>query len=201
MTVGEAISIGDDADGKILIPRASGALGAGACRRFGCGSGARPLDALSSYLPRPTDYPIPRHRREFEFQGDITGTRSPTAASKFAWIKGRRRRRQRRRALPGRIGTARKRLEGAVWKTSFRLTPAGRRWRRWANLASRCCEGELVVRGLDVEVDRRRRPAIAIAPSKTPSPRMKVMLDEMQRHYGKRPIIYNDRLLLPGDPR
>ena len=74
-------------DGKIVIPKVLSALAlALAAALSGCGSGVGPLDALSSDLPRPTDYPI--HGIDVsKFQGDIDWNAVANSGVKFAWIK------------------------------------------------------------------------------------------------------------------
>ena len=107
-------------NGKILISRVLSAVAlALAAALPGCGSGVGPLDALSSDLPRPTDYPI--HGIDVsKFQGDIDWNAVANSGVKFAWIKATEGRRSRRRALPGQLDR-RESGRSAARRLSFRL--------------------------------------------------------------------------------
>ena len=107
-------------DGKIVIPKVLSAFAlALAAALSGCGSGVGPLDALSSDLPTPTDYPI--HGIDVsKFQGDIDWNAVTAGRRQVRLDQGDRRRRQRRRALPGQLDWR----EGgwsAARRLSFRL--------------------------------------------------------------------------------
>ena len=176
-------------DGKILIPRVLSALAlALAAALSGCGSGVGPLDALSSDLPRPTDYPI--HGIDVsKFQGDIDWNAVANSGVKFAWIK----------ATEG-GDNADARFQ-ANWNGAKAAgVPRGAYhfvyWCRppmeeMANFEQNApVEGDALPPVLDVEATPTSKTCHRHLTQQDAIAEMKVMLDEMQRHYGKRPIIY-----------
>jgi lysozyme len=176
-------------DGKILIPKVLSALAlALAAALSGCGSGVGPLDALSSDLPRPTDYPI--HGIDVsKFQGDIDWNAVANSGVKFAWIK----------ATEG-GDNADARFQ-ANWNGAKAAgVPRGAYhfvyWCRppmeeMANFEQNApVEGDALPPVLDVEATPTSKTCHRHLTQQDAIAEMKVMLDEMQRHYGKRPIIY-----------
>ena len=114
--------------------------------------------------------------------------------------QGDRGRRPSRRAIPGQLG-GRQSGRHSARRLSLRLLvpPADRGGRPGS---SRTCRSK-TTRCRRCSTSRRRRlrrPAIAISSAKAAIADMKVMLEEMERHYGKRPVIYTSGRFLRGDP-
>ena len=176
-------------DGKILIPRVLSALAlALAAALSGCGSGVGPLDALSSDLPRPTDYPI--HGIDVsKFQGDIDWNAVANSGVKFAWIK----------ATEG-GDNADARFQANWTGAKAAGVPRGAYhfvyWCRppmeeMANFEQNApVEDDALPPVLDVEATPTSKTCHRHLTQEDAIAEMKVMLDEMERHYGKRPIIY-----------
>jgi lysozyme len=176
-------------DGKILIPKVLSAFAlALAAALSGCGSGVGPLDALSSDLPRPTDYPI--HGIDVsKFQGDIDWNAVANSGVKFAWIK----------ATEG-GDNADERFQANWTGAKAAGVPRGAYhfvyWCRppmeeMANFEQNApVEGDALPPVLDVEATPTSRTCHRHLTQQDAIAEMKVMLDEMERHYGKRPIIY-----------
>jgi len=176
-------------DGKNLVSRvlSAGAL-ALAIALSGCGSGVGPLDALSSDLPRPTDYPI--HGIDVsKFQGDIDWNAVAGSGVKFAWIK----------ATEG-GDHADERFQANWTGAKAAGVPHGAYhfvyWCRppmeeMANFEQNApVEGDALPPVLDVEATPTSKTCHRHLTQEDAIAEMKVMLDEMERHYGKRPIIY-----------
>ncbi len=176
-------------DGKNLVSRvlSAGAL-ALAIALSGCGSGVGPLDALSSDLPRPTDYPI--HGIDVsKFQGDIDWNAVAGSGVKFAWIK----------ATEG-GDNADARFQANWTGAKAAGVPRGAYhfvyWCRppmeeMANFEQNApVEGDALPPVLDVEATPTSKTCHRHLTQEDAIAEMKVMLDEMERHYGKRPIIY-----------
>ncbi len=176
-------------DGKNLVSRvlSAGAL-ALAIALSGCGSGVGPLDALSSGLPRPTDYPI--HGIDVsKFQGDIDWNAVAGSGVKFAWIK----------ATEG-GDNADARFQANWTGAKAAGVPRGAYhfvyWCRppmeeMANFEQNApVEGDALPPVLDVEATPTSKTCHRHLTQEDATAEMKVMLDEMERHYGKRPIIY-----------
>ncbi len=176
-------------DGKNLVSRvlSAGAL-ALAIALSGCVSGVGPLDALSSDLPRPTDYPI--HGIDVsKFQGDIDWNAVAGSGVKFAWIK----------ATEG-GDNADARFQANWTGAKAAGVPRGAYhfvyWCRppmeeMANFEQNApVEGDALPPVLDVEATPTSKTCHRHLTQEDAIAEMKVMLDEMERHYGKRPIIY-----------
>jgi lysozyme len=176
-------------DGKILISCVLSAVAlALAAALSGCGSGVGPLDALSSDLPRPTDYPI--HGIDVsKFQGDIDWNAVAGSGVKFAWIK----------ATEG-GDNADARFQANWTGAKAAGVPHGAYhfvyWCRppmeeMANFEQNApVEGDALPPVLDVEATPTSKTCHRHLTQEDAIAEMKVMLNEMERHYGKRPIIY-----------
>ena len=176
-------------NGKILISRVLSAVAlALAAALPGCGSGVGPLDALSSDLPRPTDYPI--HGIDVsKFQGDIDWNAVANSGVKFAWIK----------ATEG-GDNADARFQANWTGAKAAGVPHGAYhfvyWCRppleeMANFEQNApVENDALPPVLDVEATPTSKTCHRHLTQEDAIAEMKVMLDEMERHYGKRPIIY-----------
>jgi len=174
---------------KILISRVMSAVAlALAAALQGCGSGVGPLDALSSDLPRPTDYPI--HGIDVsKFQGDIDWNAVANSGVKFAWIK----------ATEG-GDNADARFQANWTGAKAAGVPHGAYhfvyWCRppmeeMANFEQNApVENDALPPVLDVEATPTSKTCHRHLTQEDAIAEMKVMLDEMERHYGKRPIIY-----------
>jgi lysozyme len=176
-------------NGKILISRVLSAVAlALAAALPGCGSGVGPLDALSSDLPRPTDYPI--HGIDVsKFQGDIDWNAVANSGVKFAWIK----------ATEG-GDNADARFQANWTGAKAAGVPHGAYhfvyWCRppleeMANFEQNApVENDALPPVLDVEATPTSKTCHRHLTQEGAIAEMKVMLDEMERHYGKRPVIY-----------
>jgi lysozyme len=176
-------------NGKILISRVLSAVAlALAAALPGCGSGVGPLDALSSDLPRPTDYPI--HGIDVsKFQGDIDWNAVAGSGVKFAWIK----------ATEG-GDNADARFQANWTGAKAAGVPHGAYhfvyWCRppleeMANFEQNApVENDALPPVLDVEATPTSKTCHRHLTQEGAIAEMKVMLDEMERHYGKRPVIY-----------
>jgi lysozyme len=176
-------------DGKILVSHVfSAAALALAAALSGCGSGVGPLDALSSDLPRPTDYPI--HGIDVsKFQGDIDWNAVAGSGVKFAWIK----------ATEG-GDHADERFQANWTGAKAAGVPRGAYhfvyWCRppMEEMAffeqNAPVENDALPPVLDVEATPTSKTCHRHLTQEDAIAEMKVMLDEMERHYGKRPIIY-----------
>ena len=176
-------------NGKILISRVLSAVAlALAAALPGCGSGVGPLDALSSDLPRPTDYPI--HGIDVsKFQGDIDWNAVANSGVKFAWIK----------ATEG-GDNADARFQANWTGAKAAGVPHGAYhfvyWCRppleeMANFEQNApVENDALPPVLDVEATPTSKTCHRHLTQEDAIAEMKVMLEEMERHYGKRPVIY-----------
>ena len=176
-------------DGKILISRvlSAGAL-ALAVALSGCGSGVGLLDALSSDLPRPTDYPI--HGIDVsKFQGDIDWNAVADSGVKFAWIKATEggdhadERFQANWTGAKAAGVPRGAYHFVYW-----CRPPMEEMAYFEQNAP--VEDDALPPVLDVEATPTSKTCHRHLTQEGAIAEMKVMLDEMERHYGKRPIIY-----------
>jgi lysozyme len=175
-------------DGKILISRLMSAVAlALAAALSGCGGGNGPLDALNSDL-RPTDYPI--HGIDVsKFQGDIDWNAVANSGVKFAWIK----------ATEG-GDRADERFQANWTGAKAAGVPRGAYhfvyWCRppmeeMANFEQNApVEDDALPPVLDVEATPTSKTCHLHLTQEGAIADMKVMLAEMERHYGKRPIIY-----------
>jgi lysozyme len=176
-------------DGKFLTSCPLIAVALGLCALLsGCGGGGGPLDVIGLNYPHAKDYPI--HGIDVsKFQGDIDWNAVASSGVKFAWIK----------ATEG--GDRLDQHFQANWTGAKAAgVPRGAYhfvyWCRppleeisWFE-QNAPVEDDALPPVLDVEATptsktchRHLTQAGAIAD-------MKVMLEEMWRHYGKRPIIY-----------
>ena len=168
------------------------ALALMALQLAGCGGGQSVGCRRRRIFRRPSEAPRlsdPRHRR-LQVPGRHRLEQGRRQRRQIRLDQGDRGRRPRRRALPGQLGgrEGRGRRRTAPITSS---TGAGRRWRRWPSSSrTRRSRRTPCPRCSTSRRRRPRRPASGISPRRAPSPQMKVMLDEMERHYGKRPVIY-----------
>ena len=184
-------------DGKISISRALPALALTlAATVSGCGGGAGPLDdasrlpaaMLNSNYPKPHDYPI--HGIDVsKFQGDIDWNEVANSGVKFAWIKA---------TEGGDRADARFRANWDGAKAAG--VPHGAyHFVYWCRPPME----EMAFFEQNAPVEEDALPPVLDVEATPTSPTchrhltragatadMKVMLGEMERHYGKRPIIY-----------
>jgi lysozyme len=176
-------------DAKIVMSRVLTAIAlALAAALAGCGGGAGPLDALNSDLRRPADYPI--HGIDVsKFQGDIDWSAVASSGVKFAWIK----------ATEG-GDNADARFQANWTGAKAAGVPHGAYhfvyWCRppmeeMANFEQNApVEDDALPPVLDVEATPTSKTCHRHLTQESAVAEMKVMLEEMERHYGKRPIIY-----------
>ena len=176
-------------EGRILISRAWGAVAfALAATLSGCGGGVGPLDALDSDLPRATDYPI--HGIDVsKFQGDIDWNAVAGSGVKFAWIK----------ATEG-GDHADERFQANWTGAKAAGVPHGAYhfvyWCRppMEEMAffeqNAPVENDALPPVLDVEATPTSKTCHKHLTQEGAIADMRAMLQEMERHYGKRPIIY-----------
>jgi lysozyme len=184
-------------DGKVLISHVLLAVALTlAAILSGCGGGAGPLDdaarlpaaMLNSNYPKPHDYPI--HGIDVsKFQGDIDWNAVASSGVKFAWIK----------ATEG--GDRADARFQANWDGAKAAgVPHGAyHFVYWC----RAPMEEMAFFEQNAPVEQDALPPVLDVEATPTSPTchrhltragatadMKVMLEEMERHYGKRPIIY-----------
>jgi lysozyme len=176
-------------DGKIPASRLLTAIAlALATTLSGCGGGVGPLDAFSSDLPRPTDYPI--HGIDVsKFQGGIDWNAVAGSGVKFAWIK----------ATEGGDNTD-ARFQANWDGAKAAGVPHGAYhfvyWCRppmeeMANFEQNApADADALPPVLDVEATPTSKTCHKHLTQEGAVADMRVMLQEMERHYGKRPIIY-----------
>ena len=177
---------------SVLSSAVSGfALGLMALALLGCGGG-HPLDVVdegfSGDRPKPRDYPI--HGIDVsKFQGDIDWNKVADSGVKFAWIK----------ATEG-GDNADARFQ-ANWEGAKAAgVPHGAYhfvyWCRppmeeMANFEQNApVEADALPPVLDVEATPTSKTCKIHLTQDGAIAQMKVMLDEMERHFGKRPVIY-----------
>ena len=171
-----------------LCPRASLlAFALAACS--GAAAAARRGDPLGfrRRLPTPTDYPI-QGIDVSKYQGNIDWNAVKNSGVKFAWIKATEGGDHARREIPGQLGGRQSGRHPAAPITSS--IGAARRARK-----SRWFEQNVPVEDGRAAAGARRR---GDSESKTCHRHleqqaiadMKVMLEEMERHFGKQPVIY-----------
>jgi lysozyme len=176
-------------DGKILTYRVLGAAAlALAVALSGCANGDGPLDAFNSDLPRPVDYPV--HGIDVsKFQGDIDWNAVANSGVKFAWIK----------ATEG--GDHADERFQANWDGAKAAgVPRGAYhfvyWCRQPMEEMAFFEQNAPVEPdalppvLDVEATPTSKTCHKHLTQEGAVADMRAMLQEMERHYGKRPIIY-----------
>src|SRR5580658_5794933 len=183
-------------DGKIFISRALTAVVlALATALSGCGGGAGPMDVadlprgmVNSGYPKPHDYPV--HGIDVsKFQGDIDWIAVANSGVKSAWIKA---------TEGGDRADARFQANWTGAKAAG--VPHGAYhfvyWCRppleeMANFEQNApVENDALPPVLDVEATPTSRTCHKHLTQEGAIADMKAMLDEMERHYGKRPIIY-----------
>ena len=176
-------------DAKTLFSRSftGGAL-ALAALLTGCGGGAGPIDVVRLNYPRPHDYPV--HGIDVsKFQGDIDWNRVADSGVKFAWIK----------ASEG--GDHADERFQANWEGAKAAgVPHGAYhfvyWCRppMEEMAffeqNAPVEADALPPVLDVEATPTSKTCKRHLTQRGAIDQMQVMLNEMERHYGKRPVIY-----------
>ena len=176
-------------DGKILISRVLSAVALALVAALsGCSSGVGPLDALGSDLPRPSDYPI--HGIDVsKFQGDIDWNAVANSGVKFAWIKateGGDRADERFQANWS--GAKAAGVPRGAYHFVYWCRPPMEEMAFFEQNAP--VEDDALPPVLDVEATPTSKTCHRHLTQEDAIAEMKVMLDEMERHYGKRPIIY-----------
>ncbi len=175
-------------DAKILVsPLLTAVALALAAGLSGCGGGAGPLDALDSDL-RPADYPI--HGIDVsKFQGEIDWGAVANSGVKFAWIK----------ATEG-GDHADERFQANWTGAKAAGVPRGAYhfvyWCRppieevnWFE-QNVPVEPDALPPVLDVEATPESKTCHRRLERESAQADMRVMLEEMERHFGKRPVIY-----------
>src|SRR5271165_3848580 len=176
-------------DGRTLFSRAlaGGAL-ALAGLLSGCGGGAGPVDVAGLDYPRPHDYPV--HGIDVsKFQGEIDWSKVADSGVKFAWIK----------ASEG--GDHADERFQANWEGAKAAgVPRGAYhfvyWCRppMEEMAffeqNAPVEPDALPPVLDVEATPTSKTCHRHLTQDAAIADMQVMLNEMERHYGKRPVIY-----------
>jgi lysozyme len=174
-------------DGKIHISRLLPPL-ALAAALSGCGGSAGPLDVINSNFPRPRDYPV--HGIDVsKFQGDIDWNAVANSGVKFAWIKA---------TEGGDHADARFQANWTGAKAAgvphgayhfvYWCRPPLEEMAFFEQNAP--VEDDALPPVLDVEATPTSRTCHKHLTQDGAIADMKVMLEEMERHYGKRPIIY-----------
>ena len=183
-------------DGKIFISRLLSFVAlAFAAVLSGCGGGAGPIDVadlpsgmVKTSFPRPHDYPV--HGIDVsKFQGDIDWNAVASSGVKFAWIKateGGDRADERFQANWTGAKTAGV-AHGAYHFVYWCRSPMEEMAFFEQNAP---VEDDALPPVLDVEATPTSKTCHRHLTVETAAADMKVMLEEMERHYGKRPIIY-----------
>ena len=183
-------------DGQIFLSRPlSLAALAFAAALSGCGGGAGPLDVVDlpkgmvhSNFPKPHDYPV--HGIDVsKFQGDIDWNAVASSGVKFAWIKateGGDRVDERFQANWTGAKTAGV-AHGAYHFVYWCRSPMEEMTFFEQNAP---VEDDALPPVLDVEATPTSKTCHRHLTQESAAADMKVMLEEMERHYGKRPIIY-----------
>ena len=180
-------------DAKPLLTGAMGglALALMALQLSGCGGG-HPLDVvnqnLSENYPRPRDYPI--HGIDVsKFQGDIDWSKVADSGVKFAWIK----------ATEGGdhaderfqanwTGAKQAGIPHGAYHFVYWCRPPMEEMAFFEQNAP--VEDDALPPVLDVEATPTSKTCPRHLSQEDAIADMQVMLNEMERHYGKRPIIY-----------
>ena len=166
------------------------ALGAGLLS--GCGGGEHPLDVVnqsfSQNYPKPSNYPV--HGIDVsKFQGDIDWNKVADSGVKFAWIK----------ATEGGdhaderfqanwTGAKQAGIPHGAYHFVYWCRPPMEEMAFFEQNAP--VENDALPPVLDVEATPTSRTCHRHLTQEDAIAEMKVMLEEMERHYGKRPIIY-----------
>ena len=186
-------------DGKIFLSRPrSFAAFAFAVALSGCGGGAGPIDVadlpsgmVKTSFPRPHDYPV--HGIDVsKFQGDIDWNAVASSGVKFAWIKateGGDRADERFQANWTGAKTAG--VPHGAYHFVYWCRPPMEEMIFFEQNAP--VEDDALPPVLDVEATPTSKTCHRHLTQEGAAADMRVMLQEMERHYGKRPIIYTDR--------
>jgi lysozyme len=176
-------------EGKIftsrLLTAVALALAAALC---GCGGSVGPLDALSSDLPRPTDYPV--HGIDVsKFQGDIDWNAVAGSGVKFAWIKAT----EGGDNIDARFqanwtGAKAAGVPHGAYHFVYWCRPPMEEMANFEQNAP--VEDDALPPVLDVEATPTSKTCHRHLTQEAAVAEMRVMLQEMERHYGKQPIIY-----------
>src|SRR5271165_3592871 len=176
-------------DGRTLFSRAlaGGAL-ALAGLLSGCGGGAGPVDVAGLDYPRPHDYPV--HGIDVsKFQGEIDWSKVADSGVKFAWIKASEggdhadERFQANWEGAKAAGVPRGAYHFVYWCRSPMEEMA------WFE-QNAPVEPDALPPVLDVEATPTSKTCKRHLDQASAIAEMQVMLNEMERHYGKRPVIY-----------
>ena len=183
-------------DGKIFLSRPrSFAAFAFAVALSGCGGGAGPIDVadlpsgmVKTSFPRPHDYPV--HGIDVsKFQGDIDWNAVAGSGVKFAWIKateGGDRADERFQANWTGAKTAG--VPRGAYHFVYWCRPPMEEMTFFEQNAP--VEDDALPPVLDVEATPTSKTCHRHLTQESAAVDMRVMLQEMERHYGKRPIIY-----------
>lgn len=180
-------------DGKILIFRAVSAI-ALAASLSGCGgegpldSGRLPPEMTRSIYPKPRDYPI--HGIDVsKFQGDIDWNAVANSGVKFAWIKATEGGdRADARFQANWTGAKAAGVAHGAYHFVYWCRPPLEEMTNFEQNAP--VEEDALPPVLDVEATPTSKTCHKRLTQEGAVADMKVMLGEMERHYGKRPIIY-----------
>ena len=153
-----------------------------------CGGAPTPLDAFSEELPKPHDYPV--HGIDVsKFQGDIDWSQVASSGVKFAWIKATEggdhldNRFQANWTAARQAGVPRGAYHFVYW-----CRPPLEEMAFFEKTAP--VEPDALPPVLDVEATPTSKTCHRHLTQEAAIADMKVMLEEMERHFGKRPIIY-----------
>jgi lysozyme len=180
-------------DGHALLARAlTGAAFALAALLSGCGAGGGgdgdPLGFIDNSFPHPRDYPI--HGIDVsKFQGDIDWNAVANSGVKFAWIKateGGDRADERFQA--NWTGAKAAGVPHGAYHFVYWCRPPLEEMSWFEQNAP--VEDDALPPVLDVEATPTSKTCHLHLTQEGAIANMKVMLEEMERHYGKRPIIY-----------
>ena len=185
-------------DGKILISRLlpAVALALGAALSGCGGGGAGPLDEaanlpaamLNSSYPKPRDYPV--HGIDVsKFQGDIDWNAVASSGVKFAWIKATEGGdRADARFQANWTGAKAAGVPHGAYHFVYWCRPPLEEMNWFEQNAP--VEDDALPPVLDVEATPTSKTCHRHLTQEGAIADMRVMLQEMERHYGKRPIIY-----------
>ena len=184
------------ADGETLMSRVLPAVAlAFAAALSGCGGGAGPVDVanlpremLNSNFPKPHDYPI--HGIDVsKFQGDIDWNAVASSGVKFAWIKATEGGdRADARFQANWTGAKRAGVPHGAYHFVYWCRPPMEEMAFFEQNAP--VEDDALPPVLDVEATPTSKTCHRHLTQESAAADMRVMLEEMERHYGKRPIIY-----------
>jgi lysozyme len=174
--------------GRLRVRALAGLALAAAGFLSGCGGAVSPLDAVGLTYPNARDYPI--HGIDVsKFQGDIDWNAVANSGVKFAWIKATEggdrldQRFQANWAGAKAAGVARGAYHFVYWCRAPMEEMAF-----FEQVAP--VEDDALPPVLDVEATPTSPTCRRHLTEEGATADMRVMLEEMERHYGKRPIIY-----------